>query len=690
MNEAYLDDFRRLTVIVETKGKTPKAFHLRGNDEVAPLTIDTHERVGDRCKYTLSYAGFVFLNKRYVVEADTGQTMPLHSGKIVRTEAFDDLYAYDGDDLGHTYSPEETRFKVWTPIAKAIKLERVDANGTTYHDFRYDNQGVWSLTLEGDHEGARYRLHADVNGRMVIANDPYAIASTANGEYNVVVDQAKAFGENITPAPEFSGDPTDAVIYEASVRDLTSDSSLNLDTPSTYLAASRHGLKTPCGRPAGLDYLVDLGVTHVQYLPFYDFEGIDETNPQSEYNWGYNPMQYFVPEGSYASDPNDPYARIKELRQMIDAHHQAGLRVVMDVVYNHVYDAERFSLEKLVPGYAFRYDKRGMLTEASGCGNDLATERRMIRKLIVDSVMHFATRYHVDGFRFDLMGLIDITTMHRLRQRLENHRKDIIVYGEGWNIHSTLPDAKRTHQRNDDVVLTIGFFNDSFREAMKGSTFKLDVRGFALGGVSDTNVLERLLKGSVYRFAWPAQSINYVACHDNHTLYDKIQAAMPEVDEETRHRHQELATAMTVLAQGVPFIHMGQEFMRTKGMDENSYQSGDHVNRIDWALVDTHQDAITRLKQLIDMRKREPLFRLKSKPTINRAVQVEKTKQGSLLYQIHGENETLVVIFKPRLGTERLSVDREAEVRFTADANATLLDGMLTLEGIATTVLKGR
>ncbi len=691
MNEAYLDDFRRLTVIVETSGDAPSSFRLRGNDEVASLTIESRVHEGNRYKYTLSFDGFVFLNKRYVVEADTGQTMGLYSGKIVRTEAFDDLYAYDGDDLGHTYSPDATRFKVWTPIAKAIKLERIDDDGnTTFHAFHYDNQGVWSLSLDGDHEGVKYRLHADVNGRVVVTHDPYALASTANGEHNVVIDQTKAFGDTMAERPPFSGNPTDAVVYEASVRDLTSDPTLSLDKRSTYLAAVARDLRTPEGRPAGFDYLVDLGVTHVQYLPFYDFEGVDETAPHKHYNWGYNPMQYFVPEGSYASDPDDPYARIRELRAMIDAHHKAGLRVVMDAVYNHVYAPARFSMEKLVPGYVFRYDKKGMLTNGSGCGNDLATERRMMRKLIVDNVMHYATHYGVDGFRFDLMGLIDITTMHRLRQRLENYRKDILVYGEGWNITTPLPDKKRTHHDNPDVLFNIGFFNDAFRDAVKGHTFNLEDKGFALGGRVETKTLAALFKGSPHRFTSPGQSINYVACHDNHTLHDKILAALKDTPEPTRHQHQELATAMCVLAQGVPFIHMGQEFMRTKKMDKNSYRSGDAINRIDWSLVDHHHARITRLKQLIDLRNNEPLLRLASKPTIIDAVDVEKTKHGSVVYRIHGENETILVIFKPRAGTERFTATSDAEVRFTADGQATLKDGVLTLEAIATTVLKGR
>ncbi len=689
---AYIDDFNHITIIVPKsihKYKTDH-FEARGNDETLALKVVEHETSEHHHKYTVEYEGFIFLNKTYTVHDEDGHHAELFSGKIVRTEAFDDLFAYEGNDLGVRYSEEHTTFKIWTPVAKTVTLVLINKQGEKEEKaLQYDNQGVWSIRVDENIEGYHYRYLVYVNGTTHTVTDPYAVASTANGEYNVVINPEACYKMQ-SNIPEFSSEPTDAIIYEMSIRDLTSDPSINAQNPGTYQAAIETNLKTKEDQLAGVDYLKTIGVTHLQIMPFYDFEGVDENHPKDAYNWGYNPSQYFVPEGSFTIHPNDPYERINALRKMIDFYHQNGLRVVMDVVYNHVYDLTTFPFEKLVPGYAYRYDQRGIRTNVSGCGNDLATERSMVRKLIVDNVMFWTKQYGIDGYRFDLMGLIDVKTMHKLRQRLEHYRPDMIVYGEGWEMPAPLPKGLLAHQHNKQVLFNIGFFNDTFRELIKGGTFELKQKGYALGNTDKKKNVKQAILGSAQKYTQPAQSINYVACHDNHTLYDKITLAMPSQSETTKQKHQELATALVLLSQGVPFIHMGQEFFRTKGNDENSYKSPDSVNQIDWRLVDTHQDAIKRFRKLIEIRQSYSILRLKNKRKIAEQTTLTFTDKGSAIYCLNDHQTALYIVFKNTPTKEVISLNRKYEILFSHQDTTTIEDGNLIVTDIGATVLKGR
>ena len=689
---AYIDDFNHITIIIPKSIQKNKidTFEARGNDETLPLKVVQHETSEYHHKYVVEYEGFIFLNKSYTVHDNDGHYAELFSGKIVRTEAFDDLYSYEGKDLGVRYTPNRSTFKLWTPVAKKVTLVLLDDDDQREdHALNYDNQGVWSTHIDKDLDGFKYRYLVYVNGVTHTVTDPYGVASNANGEYNFVINPENCY-QMKAETPEFSSEPTDAIIYEMSIRDFSIDESIKATEPGMYQSAIEEGLKTAQGNQSGFDYLTSLGITHAQIMPFYDFEGVDENNPKDSYNWGYNPSQYFVPEGSFTKNPNHPYERINALRKLVDTFHKNNLRVVMDVVYNHVYDLTTFPFEKLVPGYAYRYDQRGIRTNVSGCGNDLATERNMVRKLIIDNIMFWTKQYGIDGYRFDLMGLIDIKTMHKLRQRLEHYRKDIIVYGEGWDMPAPLPKALLAHQNNKQVLFNIGFFNDAFRELIKGGTFDLTHKGYALGNPEKSKQIKQVLLGSSHKYIQPAQSINYVACHDNHTLFDKITLAMEKTPKEKRQKYQELATAMVLLAQGVPFIHMGQEFFRTKDQEENSYQSPDRINKIDWDLIDKHQDAIARFKKLIEIRKANPLLRLRTKRKIAELTSVTFSDKSSALYRLDENDEHLLIIFKNNDAKETISLDRDYEILFSHDDLTKIEDGKLILSDISATVLKGK
>ena len=692
--EAYLEGFHEISILVSRKYHegTIRSFRAESATETIPLEIIHKQTFDSVVKYTARFTGFIMLNKHYEIIDEHGTSVELFSGEVVRSPLFDELFYYDGDDLGFTYTPQASVFKLWTPVAKEVNLILKRPGGDEKHAMHYTNQGVWRVRIGEDLEGMGYCFEAYVNGKMRTFTDPWAIASNANGEYAYVIN-TDTLRAQVHNRPFNSLYANDAVIYEASIRDATVDDSIGAEEPATFNAFAQKGLKTPKGNPAGIDYLKDLGITHVQILPFSDFEGVDERDRFKHYNWGYNPSQYNVPEGSFTLNPDDPYARINELRGMIDTLHDAGIGVIMDVVYNHVYNIKTFPWDKMVPGYAYRVDHNGVLTESSGCGSDNATERKMVRKFIIDSVCFWAEFYRIDGFRFDLMGLMDTTTMNVLRQELESIDSRIIVYGEGWQMPAPLESNQLAHMNNPNVLFNIGFFNDETREHIKGETFKLKSRGYAMGNLSDVETIKRVVQAKTHLkggIQYPSQSVNYVECHDNHTFFDKAAKAMEKSTPDNRRRAQKLATSMMVLMQGVPFIHMGQEFYRSKNGVSNSYKSPDSVNKIDWNAVDQHSEDIEHFKRLVEIRKTHPLFRLKTFYTIDTHTYVRLRKSGTLVYELRDDTMHLIVIFKNNTKKETFSFDESFETLYdsqTLEETSHSTDSF-TLEAITTTILK--
>ncbi|WP_085993595.1 type I pullulanase [Oceanobacillus senegalensis] len=553
---------------------------------------------------------------------------PIYPGAIVRTKWFDEKYADLDATLGAVCSKTSTTFSLWAPTATEVRL----ALSESYYHLNREEKGIWKLTIEGDWHGFPYQYEITVNGKKTLVNDPYAKAMMPNSEKAVIIDfsRTKQIDEISTPRPQINH-LQDSIIYELHVRDATIHKNSGVKNKGKFVGLTEKSTSTTHNSSTALSYLKELGITHVQLLPINDFARVDEINPDTTYNWGYDPLYFQVPEGSYALLPGEPVSRINECKTMIESFHQEELSVILDVVYNHVFIMEESPFEKIVPGYYFRYHKDGTLSNGTGVGNDVASERQMVRKFILDTVDLWLSEYKVDGFRFDLMGCLDIETINLIQKRCLKESQPIMLLGEGWELPTALPSHKKATSINSNSLKGIRFFNDFFRDTLKGNLFDSSDTGFVNGNGHFIERLPHLLSGSVLEdYGDPfvsdvTQSVNYVECHDNHTLWDRLQLTNPFSSDKDRKRMHQLATALTLLSQGVPFIHAGQEWFRTKNGVENSYKSNDFINQLDWSKRETENDNVEFLKALIRLRKKYEVFRLKSKQEIRRRFHILET-----------------------------------------------------------------
>ncbi|MDK6680764.1 type I pullulanase [Aerococcus sp. UMB8608] len=554
---------------------------------------------------------------------ESPQTIRDKMHEIALSEEFDRAYAYTGA-LGAVYHKRFTRFVLWAPLAQQVDLLVFkDLYSEIYDSYpmKRQKQGSYEASLAGDcHNLAySYRLYFP-DGSCVYSQDPYAKAATVNSGRSVVIDPTTAYPEawEEDQGPRLA--PSDVVIYEANIRDLTAAPSSGVRFPGKYLGLTESGTTSPQGLPTALDYLADLGVSHVQLMPFFDFATVDEERESARnYNWGYDPQNYFLPEGSYATDPYTPVTRLKETRQMIQALHQKGLGVIMDVVFNHVYDEESHPLMLTVPDYYLRFHASGHPANGSGVGSELATERRMMRRYLLDAIRYWVEEYHVDGFRFDLMGLIDVETMQAVRQLADQLGPNIIILGEGWNMGHCLADKDKACLENAAQLEGISFFNDRFRDALRGNDFE---EGHDTGFISNKKHLEfqivenlkgsQTLNGEDYHFHAPQQLIQYCAVHDNWTLWDKLAITRAHEVPGFRRRRQLLANSLIALSEGIPFFHSGQEFLRSKLNLRNTYNASVEINALDWERRDEESEAVAYFKGLLSYRKAHDVFRLDS------------------------------------------------------------------------------
>lgn len=586
-----------------------------------------------------------------------------------------DYEVYTENDLGAVYSQKMTRFKVWAPEAESVKLNLYKQgegdNLIEQHVMKKSANGTYVFEKQGDCNGIYYTYTVVNHGEEQEAVDPYTKAAGVNGQRGMVINLAKTNPQGF----ELDGyrNPehiTDAIIYEGSVRDFTMDESSGVFHNGKFLGLTEANTTNHFGEATALDYISGLGVTHVQILPAFDFETVDEKNQKAQYNWGYDPDNYNVPEGSYAVSPYDGAVRIQEMKQMVLALHSRGIGVIMDVVFNHTYRRDDSNLQKIVPGYYYRSDETGY-TNGSGCGNEVASDRPMVQKLIVDSLIYWAKEYHIDGFRFDLMGVLDIDTMNVIAERLKEIRPDIYLYGEGWNGGpSSLAEEKRAFKASAKKMPEIGMFNDDIRDTIKGSVFYDDHLGFVNGGTHLENALRYGITGAVAHpqvdydaygsKPWakePGQSINYVSCHDNYTLWDKLSVSCPEASEEKKKAMNRLCAAIVFTSQGVPFIQAGEEFLRSKplpekkGFAENSYNMPDAVNSIKWDNIHEYPDMIAYYKGLMALRKAHPVFRMQSEVEMTQNLCfLSDTPENVVAYLLKGKGaddtpENILVIF---------------------------------------------
>lgn len=678
---AYLDQMDVITVLLPYSyfGGTSNEFRLKGEGVDLPLAIQEKVLLEDSVKYICLCSKRPEIGKTYVILDEHGGQTDLQIGAVIRTEEFDSIFFYGGADLGVSCSPDKTHFKLWAPTATNVKLKLFKEDGQTPELFEMNrgDKGVWSLEIGRKLELYSYSFLVCINLEWREAVDPYATALSVNGEYGVVIDHAKAKVPDIR-IPKLS-QPVDAIIYEAHIRDLTMHPDSGAVRKGTYLGAAETGTKSPNGMETGLSYIKDLGITHIELLPFHDFEGVDELDPARDYNWGYNPVHYNVPDGSYATDPKNPYNRIIELKQLISAIHSQGLGVIMDVVYNHIYIREDSHFEKIVPGYFFRHDAHGLPSNGTGVGNDIASERLMVRKYIVDSVMYWLDEYHIDGFRFDLMGILDIETMNEVRNAVNAVDPDILIIGEGWDLNTPIPPDRKANISNQAKLPGIGQFNDWFRDSIKGSTFNIYDKGYALGNDRYLEAAKQVMAGSTGigkrkqgLFLQPGQSVNYIESHDNHTLWDKLKIIEPDKDEAILKKQHRLATSMVLLAQGIPFLHSGQEFFRSKNGIGNSYRSPDEINWLDWHLRDANMDNVQYIKGLIDIRRSNEAFRLPDNEQIRRHMEflpLPAPLMGYSLWGIKekGDWEKILVYFNPAMDQHLVELTENGKWSVLAD-----------------------
>ena len=629
----------------------------------------------------------------YIIDEYDGKT-DLQVGAVIRTNEFDKTFYYPKKDLGVTLEKEKTMFKVWAPTAVMMKLILLAADESSAEVIAMNRseKGVWYIEVDRCLEGYHYHYLAQINQVWREAIDPNARAVTANGKAGVIIDLEKAKVPKIAQ-PELES-PCDAIIYETHIRDLTMHPQSGVKRKGTYLGAAELGTQSPAGEPTGLSYIKDLGVTHIEFLPFHDFEGVDETNPSSQYNWGYNPIHFNVPDGSYSSDASHPYKRILELKKMIQVIHSQGLGVIMDVVYNHVYIREQSSFEQLVPGYYFRQGHDGMPSNGTGVGNDFASERLMGRKFILDSIEYWLKEFQIDGLRFDLMGILDIKTMRAVSDLVHEINPSAIIIGEGWDLNTPIAVSEKASIGNQDKLPRVGQFNDWFRDTIKGSTFNLYDRGYALGNERYTDAAKQVLAGSIGigkrkhgLFNEPIQTVNYVESHDNHTLWDKLVICEQE-QLEKKHR---LATSMVLLAQGIPFIHSGQEFFRTKKGIGNSYRSSDNVNWLDWERRDLYFDHVNYIKGILSIRKSHKAFRFSRTSFIHKHMTFLPLPPPTIGYILtdvkqYGEWSQIIVCFNPSTEVNTLKLPQDSGWKILADDKQASARPIQTFSGEAVDV----
>lgn len=604
-----------------------------------------------------------------------GFLVRLFSGNA-QNDNFSKYPVYNGNELGLTYSVNQSSFRIWAPSAEAVELilypDGINDVFTSKYKMQKSENGTWVTILSGNKKGHTYSFRVKVKGIwMNEVPDPYAKAVGVNGKRAMVVDlnETDPSGWENDKSPVFKYS-TDAIIYELHVRDASIAANSGIINKGKFVGLTEKGTKNSEGLSTGLDHLKELGVTHVHLLPSYDFNSIDETKPDASYNWGYDPLNYNVPEGSYSTNPYDGVSRIREFKQLIKTFHENGLRVVMDVVYNHTALTEKSNFNQLVPGYYYRQTKDGKFSNASACGNETASERPMMRKFILESMKYWVQEYHVDGFRIDLMGVHDIETMNLISRELHKIKPDILLYGEGWTAGaSPLPDSLRALKANASKLDRIAVFSDDIRDGIKGSVFDHEDKGFASGKLD----MEESVKFGIVASckhpqvnykkvnyskrpyaAQPYQTITYCECHDNHVLWDKLAISAKEATIEERIEMHKLALSIVLTSQGISFLHAGSEFLRSKKGEENSYKSPDSINAIDWSLKSKNKQVFEYVKALIKMRKEHPAFRMTtSKQIAKNIIFLKNVPPGVIAYTINGSevNDTWKKIFIAFNGT---------------------------------------
>ena len=584
------------------------------------------------------------------------------------------------------YTPEATKFNLWSPTAEEVRLMLYDEGegGHAYETVKMElgEDGTWATVVNKNLLNKFYTFNVKINDKW--QGDTPGINAHAvgvNGKRAAIIDW-KATNpegwENDQRPPLKS--PADMVIYEMHHRDFSVDSTSGIKNKGKFLALTEHGTMNSDKLLTGIDHLIELGVTHVHLLPSYDYASVDETKlDENQYNWGYDPLNYNVPDGSYSTDPYQPATRVKEFKQMVQALHKAGIRVILDVVYNHTFNTAESNFERTVPGYFYRQKEDGTLANGSGCGNETASERPMMRKFMIESVLYWMKEYHIDGFRFDLMGVHDIETMNEIRKAVDEVDSTVCVYGEGWAAEMPqYPADSLAMKKNVAYMPGIAVFSDEFRDGLCGSVWEKGKGAFLAGVPGGENSVKFGIVGAIEH-----PQVRYDSCHDGLCLVDRLKASMPEATPEQLVRLDKLAQTVVFTSQGIPFIYAGEEVMRDKQGVDNSYKSPDAVNAIDWRRKTMNGDVFMYYKRLIDLRKSHPAFRMGDAEKVRKHLEFLPVEGQNLIAfrlkdHANGDSwEDIIVAFNSRMTPARLAVPAG---KYTVVCK----DGVIDVRGLGT------
>ena len=592
---------------------------------------------------------------------------------------------YQGDDLGVTWHSERTTFKIWAPTAVAVELNlyRNGKDGSSFQTIKLTSgmQGTWEAVVDGNLEGIFYTFRINDGNWLDEVPDIYTRCVGVNGKRGMVYDPEKTnpSGWQHDLGPRLNSF-TEAIIYEIHVRDFSVDAESGIINSGLFLGFTETGTSTTDGIPTGIDHLKDLGITHLHLLPVNDFFTVDEEFPLEKYNWGYDPLHYNALEGSYSTNPYDGRIRIREFKKMVQTLHNNGIGVILDVVYNHTGHIGNSVFNQTVPGYFYRQNPDGSFSNASGCGTEIASERAMVRKYIIDSLKYWVREFHADGFRFDLMGIFDLDTMNTIRRELDQIDPGILIYGEGWAAdQSPMPEELRAVKRNLSLLPGIAVFDDDLRDALKGHWSDEKSKGFISGLTLREEAVKFGIVGATYhpqivydyvessRIPWaaePNQCINYVSCHDNYTLWDKLKLSCPDASDAEMRKMVKLAGAILLTSQGIPFLHAGAEFCRTKKGHPNSYRSPDKINKIHWRKKGVYLDVYEYYRSLITLRKNHPAFHMPTARLIRENLSFcFHYEPGVIAYCINGKAvgdkwERIIVVFNGNRGKHAVQLPK--------------------------------
>lgn len=603
------------------------------------------------------------------------------------------------------YNPSYTTFKLFSPEAEeaVVKMYKLANDNTSFLTLNFNKKenGIWQATFDGNAENLFYTYQVKYKGNWLNETvDVYATAVSANGKKAQIIDWEKQFP---TPVANNTSNSKNAiVVYELHVRDATIFS--NAKNKGKFLGLTETNLKNKFNQPIGLTHIKNLGVTHIQILPMFDFNSIDETSLKPNYNWGYDPLNYNVPEGSYSTNPTNPITRIKECRSMIEAFHKNGIGVIMDVVYNHTGLTKESNFNQLCPNYYYRTKADGIFSDASGCGNETASDKPMFKQFMIESLKHWVKWYNIDGFRFDLMAIHDIETMNEIATELRKIKPNIILYGEGWTAgDSPLPENKRALKKHALKMDGVGVFSDDIRDAIKGSVFNHRENGFIagvpnveesikfglVGGIQHSQIDYSKVNYSKAPYCnTPLQHVSYNECHDNHTLWDRLTLANPQATEQEKIDMYKVAMGIVMLSQGISFMQAGQEFCRTKFGEENSYNKPDKVNGLQWNNLQQYKTMHQWVKQLIALKKSNPAFALGNASLVQQNVQFVQDKNNVIAFTTTDGTKKFLVIINTNKTKKVIEVGVDNKYKTILSSKPVLVADNIIVEGTSCNVLE--